>query len=101
MFKKKQKRTAEKPACNMPFASLGGEPRGHRLVVGLKLQNDISTWFLLMIKYTYYSRNVNTLMSFCQPNKEGGFPAKASLSSTNAARRKKGPESEWAGKVKN
>lgn len=54
-----------------------------------------------MIKYTYYSRNVNTLMSFCQPNKEGGFPAKASLSSTNAARRKKGPESEWAGKVKN
>lgn len=40
-------------------------------------------------------------MTFFQTNKEDGFPAKVSLSSTNVTRKKKGPENEWAGRVKN
>lgn len=44
-------------------------------------------------------------MTFCQTNKEGGIPAKVSLSSTNASKRGNGPEKkkkkEWEGKVKN
>lgn len=31
-------------------------------------------------------------MTFCQTNKEGGIPAKVSLSSTNASKRGNGPE---------
>lgn len=40
-------------------------------------------------------------MTFCQTNKEDGFPAKVSLFSTDATRGKKDQKNEWAGIVKN